>query len=170
MAQAIYREWFVHFRYPGHEDARRSSNLPIGLDPRRLGTGCGIVRASRQRLDKLEKSAAHPFITMGDLSERSMDCFPSDNKTGSSGPKFQNGDTLFARITPCLENGKTGLVQCLDEGQPVEVQRSSLFSEAKLVGPAFTYFLARDERVQVACHSEHERSQRPAAGQERVLR
>lgn len=29
------------------------------------------------------------------------------------GSKFQNGDTLVARITPCLENGKTALVKCL---------------------------------------------------------
>jgi len=33
------------------------------------------------------------------------------------GPTFQNGDTLFARITPSLENGKTALVLILDEGE-----------------------------------------------------
>lgn len=31
------------------------------------------------------------------------------------GTKFRNGDTLFARITPCLENGKTAQVSILDE-------------------------------------------------------
>src|SRR5713101_1387672 len=31
------------------------------------------------------------------------------------GARFQNGDTLFARITPCAENGKTGLVEHLPE-------------------------------------------------------
>ncbi len=30
------------------------------------------------------------------------------------GAKFRNGDTLIARITPCLENGKTAFVDCLD--------------------------------------------------------
>jgi type I restriction enzyme, S subunit len=33
-----------------------------------------------------------------------------------SGARFTNGDTLIARITPCLENGKTALVDCLPEG------------------------------------------------------
>lgn len=33
-----------------------------------------------------------------------------------SGLKFQNGDTLLARITPCLENGKTAFLSCLPEG------------------------------------------------------
>lgn len=35
----------------------------------------------------------------------------------SSGAKFQNGDTLLARITPCLENGKTAFVDILEEGE-----------------------------------------------------
>jgi type I restriction enzyme S subunit len=32
-----------------------------------------------------------------------------------SGARFQNGDTLLARITPCLENGKTAYVDFLDD-------------------------------------------------------
>ena len=34
-----------------------------------------------------------------------------------SGAKFVNGDVLLARITPCLENGKTAFVDFLDDGQ-----------------------------------------------------
>ena len=35
----------------------------------------------------------------------------------SSGPKFRNGDTLVAKITPCLENGKTALVNLLESDE-----------------------------------------------------
>ena len=35
----------------------------------------------------------------------------------SGGSKFRNEDTLMARITPCLENGKTAYVSILDEGE-----------------------------------------------------
>ena len=35
----------------------------------------------------------------------------------SAGPKFKNGDTLVAKITPCLENGKTAQVNLLDENE-----------------------------------------------------
>lgn len=35
----------------------------------------------------------------------------------SGGSKFRNGDTLMARITPCLENGKTAYVSFLDNGE-----------------------------------------------------
>lgn len=33
------------------------------------------------------------------------------------GTKFRNMDTIMARITPCLENGKTAQVRCLDNGE-----------------------------------------------------
>jgi type I restriction enzyme S subunit len=54
-----------------------------------------------------------------------MDALPEHARTPSrvdereftgSGVKFQNGDTLIARITPCLENGKTAFVSGLPEG------------------------------------------------------
>lgn len=35
----------------------------------------------------------------------------------TSGTKFRNGDTLLARITPCLENGKTAQVSILEKGE-----------------------------------------------------
>ncbi len=35
----------------------------------------------------------------------------------NGGAKFKNGDTLLARITPCLENGKTAQVNELEEGE-----------------------------------------------------
>lgn len=41
--------------------------------------------------------------------------FEYTNYTGGS--KFQNGDTIMARITPCLENGKTAFIDFLDENE-----------------------------------------------------
>lgn len=35
----------------------------------------------------------------------------------NAGPKFKNGDTLVAKITPCLENGKTAQVDLLEENE-----------------------------------------------------
>ena len=35
----------------------------------------------------------------------------------SGGAKFRNGDTIMARITPCLENGKTAKVNILENGE-----------------------------------------------------
>lgn len=46
---------------------------------------------------------------------RDIPCFELTPFNG--GTKFRNGDTIMARITPCLENGKTALVNILEEGE-----------------------------------------------------
>jgi type I restriction enzyme S subunit len=85
-------------------------------------------------------------------------------KTGSSGSKFQNGDTLFARITPCLENGKTGYVQSLGDGQVGRGSTEFIVFRGRLVGSAFTYLLARSETFR----SNAIKSMSGASGRQRV--
>ena len=38
-------------------------------------------------------------------------------KKYAGGSKFKNGDTIVARITPCLENGKTAFIDLLEDGE-----------------------------------------------------
>ncbi len=59
--------------------------------------------AKKIAMDKLR-----PFCR--DIPEVSLEAF-------SGGAKFRNGDTIMARITPCLENGKTALVNVLDDDE-----------------------------------------------------
>jgi type I restriction enzyme S subunit len=64
----------------------------------------------------------------------------------SSGTKFSNGDTLLARITPCLENGKTAFVDFFSDG---EVGWGSteyiVFHPKPPLPPEFGYYLARSD-------------------------
>ena len=55
---------------------------------------------------KLNSGGKYSFVEMKDLSDGEKFCYPSTERILSGGARFQNGDTLFARITPCLENGK----------------------------------------------------------------
>lgn len=56
---------------------------------------------------KLRKSEKYPFIPMEEINERYKYVYPKIKKELSSGgAKFEEGDTLFSRITPCLQNGK----------------------------------------------------------------
>lgn len=55
---------------------------------------------------KIAKGEAVSFVEMKDLEDGKRFCMPSQERVLSGGSRFQNGDTLFARITPCLENGK----------------------------------------------------------------
>ena len=57
---------------------------------------------------KLNKGESYSFVPMEELTpgQKYVKGLNSKVWKGSGGSKFQNGDTLFARITPCLQNGK----------------------------------------------------------------
>ena len=60
------------------------------------------------------------------------------------GAKFINGDTIMARITPCLENGKTAFVDILNEGEVGFGSTEFIVLRAKkdVSDPQFVYYLA----------------------------
>ena len=60
------------------------------------------------------------------------------------GSRSCNGDTLVARITPCLENGKTGFVQGLKPGEVVGGSTEFIVMRAKVISRLLVYFIARD--------------------------
>lgn len=65
----------------------------------------------------LAKNQMARSIDMSRLS--TSRAFPSgwEMKPFAGGMRFTNGDTLLARITPCLENGKTAFIDFLDGGE-----------------------------------------------------
>lgn len=62
----------------------------------------------------------------------------------SGGSKFRNGDTIMARITPCLENGKTAFVDILGEDEIAFGSTEFIVMRAKegVSDPQFIYYLA----------------------------
>ena len=56
-------------------------------------------------------------IPMGALTEFQRKINSYEDAMYSSGPKFRNGDTLLAKITPCLENGKTAQCDILEKNE-----------------------------------------------------
>lgn len=60
------------------------------------------------------------------------------------GSKFCNGDTIMARITPCLENGKTAFVDTLAEGEVAFGSTEFIVMRARdgVSDPQFVYYLA----------------------------
>ena len=60
----------------------------------------------------------------------------------SGGTKFRNGDTIMARITPCLENGKTALVNVLNEMKSVLARQNILFLEQKTMLIRIIYIIS----------------------------
>tara|TARA_R110001606_G_scaffold78130_1_gene180446 strand:- start:9820 stop:11040 length:1221 start_codon:yes stop_codon:yes gene_type:complete len=172
MVQSLYREWFVNFRYPNHEgklDADGNPKLidsPLGQIPEGWEVKNAAEAITINPKTKLEKEGEKPFVGMSGLSQGSMVIVDIIEKTGNSGAKFINGDTLFARITPCLQNGKTGYVQFLTPEQPVGFGSTEfiVLRESEYLSSEFIYLLSRSNNFR-----EHAiQSMTGATGRQRV--
>lgn len=66
---------------------------------------------------KLTKGKKYPFVSMDVIQPFYKPVEAKEEREfNSGGARFENGDTLFARITPCLENGKIAQVKNLRSG------------------------------------------------------
>ncbi len=145
MAQSLYREWFVHFRFPGHESVSPVDSplgpIPDGWEVKKMPEAVEV----RPKVP-VPKDDEIPFVPMGSLSENSMLIGETETRTKASGARFQNGDTLFARITPCLENGKTGFVQFLPDDETACCGSTEfIVLRSRTVCPEYVYLMARSD-------------------------
>ena len=65
LAEEIYREWFVRFRFPGHEKVRAVKRVPSGWSFERASTSFGIVKGKSYAGDEITDDPQHmPFISL----------------------------------------------------------------------------------------------------------
>ena len=166
MAQAIYREWFVEFRFPGHEKVKLVDS-PLGNIPE----GWKVVKVEDAIFinprTTVPREGEKPFVSMGAVPHNTMliDVAATEMRAGNSGSKFKNGDTIFARITPCLENGKTAFVEFLPTPEAVAFGSTEfIVLRSKTVCPEFVYLLARSD----AFRDNAIKSMSGATGRQRV--
>lgn len=135
-ARLIYTEWFVRLRPP-----RSSTAISTNWHPATLEEAVSINPKT-----PCETGKEAPFVPMTALSQTGMVIEGIEQRAIGSGAKFQNGDTLLARITPCLENGKTGFVQFLDDENPVASGSTEfIVLRSRRVNPYWIYCLSRTE-------------------------
>lgn len=139
-ARLLYKEWFVHLRFPGHEHVKVVDGVPVGWE-RTIASE--IIAINPQT--KPEKNKEIWYVPMAALSETDMTVNTSyfERRTQHTNVKFTKNDVLLARITPCLENGKTGFASFLEEGEIACGSTEFIVLRGERVSPAFTYCLAR---------------------------
>lgn len=97
---------------------------------------------------KLPMKEQVSFVEMKDLEDGRRYCYPSSTRLNGGGAKFENGDTLFARITPCLENGKICQVSNLKNGKGLGSTEFLVFRGKPEVSDAdFVFYLSRWSEV-----------------------
>lgn len=141
-AQRLYKEWFVDLRFPGYENTKIVDGVPEGWNWCKLEDAIQLdpkVTLTKERMKQ--------FIPMSALSTSSMVLDESQftETTSNSGSKFQNGDTLLARITPCLENGKTAYVSGLKSDEGAVGSTEYIVMRAKTINSYMVYLLARTD-------------------------
>lgn len=141
-AQRLYKEWFVDLRFPGHENTKIVDGVPEGWNWCKLEDAIQFdpkVTLTKERMKQ--------FVPMSALSTSSMVLDESQftETTTNSGSKFQNGDTLLARITPCLENGKTAYVSGLESDEGTVGSTEYIVMRAKTINSYMVYLLARTD-------------------------
>ena len=159
MARAIFKSWFVDFDPVRAKAAGRDPALPkpladlfpdsfedseLGLVPEgwNILSLPEVIDVNPTR--RLSKGCLAPYLEMKNMPTTSMRAQEFDKREFSSGVRFINGDTLVARITPCLENGKTCYVDFLKYGQVGWGSTEYIVLRPLMPVPSvFAYFLAR---------------------------
>jgi len=93
----------------------------------------------------IKKDSTIKYVEMADLPESGSSIKSYIERSFTSGSKFQNYDTLLARITPCLENGKTALVDFLNDDEIAFGSTEFIVMRAKDgISPYYVYLQARE--------------------------
>jgi type I restriction enzyme, S subunit len=98
-ARLLYREWFVHFRFPGHEHVKLRDGVPEGWVPRTLDDVVELVDAPVKPADFAEDDV---HIGLEHIPRRSFTLAEWESAKGLASGKirFLEGDILFAKIRP----------------------------------------------------------------------
>lgn len=134
IAASIFRAWFVDFepvkakaagatsfagmsqtlfdRLPDRLTESAMGPIPTGWTASTVGE---LLEINPSR--SLVRGGVAPYLDMASMPMAGHSPAGWVEREVGSGMRFINGDTLLARITPCLENGKTAFVDFLAEGQ-----------------------------------------------------
>ncbi|KGP76289.1 hypothetical protein JT05_05685 [Desulfosporosinus sp. Tol-M] len=144
MAQAIFKSWFIDFEpfQNGEFEDSELGRIPKGW---RIFSISEIFEINPSR--RIPRGTIAPYLDMSNMPTTGHAPKKWIERVVGSGMKFINGDTLVARITPCLENGKTAYVDFLGNNQVGWGSTEYLVIRPRSpISTIFAYILARSDR------------------------
>ena len=103
MARALYREWFIEFRFPGHEKLPRVvsplGDIPQGWEVKKVGD---IAENVRRNVPKGDLDVPRPYVGLEHIPRRSLalDAWEMTTELGSNKLEFRKGEVIFGKIRP----------------------------------------------------------------------
>lgn len=162
LARALFKSWFVDFdpvvakaagKKPVGMSAQTAALFPdrfqdsvLGPIPKgwRPAPLSDAIEVNPPRL--LAPGIPAPYLDMQNMPTSGHRPLAWWDRAAGSGMRFQNGDVLVARITPCLENGKTAFVDFLNPHQIAWGSTEYIVLRSKPPLPLeFAYYLARSD-------------------------
>tara|TARA_R110001583_G_scaffold91212_1_gene233260 strand:- start:29 stop:1069 length:1041 start_codon:yes stop_codon:yes gene_type:complete len=132
--------------FPAAMQESELGDIPEGWE---VGSLTDLLEFNPRRI--LKKGVVAPYLDMrnvptsGHLAEEIIE------REMGSGTKFVNGDTLLARITPCLENGKTAFVDFLGDGETGWGSTEYIVLRPRPSYPtSLGYFIARNDSFRLS--------------------
>ena len=101
-ARLIYREWFVHLRFPGHEHVKITDGLPEGWGLRKLGD---IAETNKESYQAKELPDEINYIDISSVAQGrvvSKTRIPAREAPGRARRRIRNGDTIWSNVRPNL--------------------------------------------------------------------
>ncbi len=158
LARALFKAWFVDFE-PVHANLEIRPSTSASPEIAKLFPSefeNGIPKGWEEKslkevfevnpLRSLRKGVAAQYLEMSSVPNSGHRVSSVVDRAFTSGMKFKNGDTLLARITPCLENGKTAFVDFLKEEEIGWGSTEFIVLRPKNGFPEyFTYLLCRND-------------------------
>ena len=99
---------------------------------------------------RLERGSCYPFVDMAAVNPGSRWSYAvAQRKFSGGGSRFQHGDTLMARITPCLENGKVARYRSIDDVSVAHGSTEFIVIRGRLdvTDDDFAYYLTQSPEV-----------------------
>ncbi|HOD99534.1 MAG TPA: restriction endonuclease subunit S [Kiritimatiellia bacterium] len=123
-ARLLYREWFVHLRFPGHEHAKIKDGIPEGWKRGPLGQLCVEVREICQPAS-LEPDA--PYIGLEHMPRRSIALseWGTTEQVTSSKHRFRENDILFGKIRPYFHKVGIALTEGIASSDAIVIRPAS---------------------------------------------
>ncbi len=156
-ARLLYKEWFVHLRFPGHEHTTIKNGIPDGWERVPLSEMCVDIR---DQVNPQELDAETPYIGLEHIPRRSITLGEWGRAADVSSSKFryQESDILFGKIRPCFHKVGIALTGGITSSDAIVIRSSPLLNRNYLL-----CLLSSDLFVQLASKTVREGSKMPRA-------
>lgn len=143
-AQQLYKEWFVRFRFPGHEKVHFTKGLPDGWEVKKIGHIADIMSGGTPKTDNGEYYGGDiPFYTPKDYNDR---FFISDTQTKITYAGLKNCNSkLYPENTIVITaRGTVGKINILS--RPMAMNQSCYALKCELLNsPYYLFFSLKNE-------------------------